>query len=106
MAKGTDIRRRKRSFSLLNFSTVIFLATGILYLSSALFLRSYNNYLSTRKQEISQEIAMLELQNDSIEVEIARLTSSDRVDYIAANNGMSRDSANVVTIQTSPENGD
>ncbi|MDO5109739.1 MAG: hypothetical protein Q4D59_07395 [Erysipelotrichaceae bacterium] len=48
---------------------------------------------------------MLELQNDAVEVEIAQLASADRVDYIAANNGLTRNSSNVISIMTG-ENGD
>lgn len=105
MAKGTKRRKLKRSVSLLNVSVILFGFSVLLYLTSALFLRSYNNSLSTRKQEISQEIAMLELQNDAVEVEIAQLASADRVDYIAANNGLTRNSSNVISIMTG-ENGD
>jgi cell division protein FtsL len=38
-------------------------------------------------------------------VEIARLASADRIDEIASNNGLTRNSANVISI-TNGENGD
>lgn len=105
MAKGTKNKKIKRSFALLNFAGALFCFSMLLYLTSALFLRSYNNSLSTRAQEISQEIAMLELQNDAVNVEIAQLSSADRIYEIAANNGLTRNSGNVISI-TNGENGD
>lgn len=97
MTKGTK-KKVKRSFALFNFSIVLFSFSVLLYLTSALFLRSYNNSISTRAQELSQEIATLELQNDAVEVEIAQLTSADRIDEIASNNGLTRNSGNVISI--------
>ena len=66
---------------------------------------SWKSIQSTRAQEISQEIAMLELQNDAVNVEIAQLSSADRIYEIAANNGLTRNSGNVISI-TNGENGD
>lgn len=106
MAKGTKKRKVKRSIALLNFSFVLLSFSVLLYLTSALFLRSYNNSLSSRAQEISQEIATLQRQNDAVEVEIAQLTSSGRIDEIAANNGLSRNAANVISITNGSENGE
>lgn len=97
MTKGTK-KKVKRSFALFNFSIVLFSFSVLLYLTSALFLRSYNNSISTRAQELSQEIATLELQNDAVEVEIAQLASADRIDEIASNNGLTRNSGNVISI--------
>ena len=105
MAKGTKRNKIKRSFALLNFSILLFGFSALMYLGGALFLRSYNNSLSTRAQEISQEIAALELQNDAVEVEIAQLTSADRIYEIAANNGLTRNSGNVISI-TKGDNGE
>ncbi|MBQ7992505.1 MAG: hypothetical protein IJM63_09655 [Solobacterium sp.] len=105
MAKGTKKRKIRRSVALLNLSVSMLILSSFLYLCSALFLRSYNNSLSTQAQEISRQIAVLELQNDAVSVEIAKLASADRVDEIAANNGLSRNSSNVISI-TNGENGD
>ena len=106
MAKGTKKRKAKRSIALLNFSIVLFGFSVLLYLTSALFLRSYNNSLSSKAQGLSQEIALLQRQNDAVQVEIAQLTSSGRIDEIAANNGLSRNAANVISITNGTENGD
>ena len=85
----------------------LFLFSALLFLASSLFLRSYNNELSSRKQRINSEIAVLETQNDAIEVEISRLVSAERVDEIAANNGMVRNQDAIITITSdSSEDGE
>ncbi len=91
-------RKKKKSLKTLTFSVTLFLFSALLYLASSLFLRSYNNELSSRKQQITSEIAVLETQNDAIEVEISRLASAERVDEIAANNGMTRNQDAIITI--------
>lgn len=92
-------KNKKRRVDLTRVSTTIFFTSLVLFLFSTLFLRSYNNSLSTQKQTIDQQIATIEVQNDAIQVEIQTLSSSDRVDEIAAGNGMSRNQNNVTTIQ-------
>ena len=51
-------------------------------------------------QETQKEISLLEMQNESINLEIARLASMDRVDEIASNNGLSRNTDNIIRIET------
>lgn len=92
-------KNKKRRVDLTRVSTTIFFTSLVSFLFSTLFLRSYNNSLSTQKQTIDQQIATIEVQNDAIQVEIQTLSSSDRVDEIAAGNGMSRNQNNVTTIQ-------
>lgn len=90
----------------MRFAVLLFFFSAILYLGSSLFLRSYNNSLSTKKQSIDSQIATIETQNDAVQVEIQTLSSSDRVDQIAANNGMSRNQSNVTTIEKSTADGE
>lgn len=99
-------KTKRKSLKLLNFTITLFLFSITLYLVSSLFLRSYNNSLSTQKQEILAEIKQIEIQNDALDVEIAQLTSTERVEAIAANNGLSRNQDNVVTIGTNSEDGE
>ena len=98
MAKIVKRKKGKKSLKTLKFSVTLFLFSALLYLASSLFLRSYNNELSSRKQQITSEIAVLETQNDAIEVEISQLASAERVDEIAANNGMTRNQDAIITI--------
>ncbi len=107
MAKIVKRKKGKKSLNTLTFSMTLFLFSALLFLASSLFLRSYNNELSSRKQRINSEIAVLETQNDAIEVEISRLVSAERVDEIAANNGMVRNQDAIITITSdSSEDGE
>ncbi|MCR5795792.1 MAG: hypothetical protein K6G61_10670 [Solobacterium sp.] len=91
-------RKKRRVLKLQNLAFFMVLVSTLTFLFSSLFLRSYNNSLSTRKQELEAEIASIELQNDALNVEISQLTSTERVDEIAANSGLTRDQNNIITI--------
>ena len=107
MAQIVQRKKGKKKLNLLSFAVLLFGFSAFLYLGSSLFLRSYNNELSSRKQQINSEIAVLETQNDAIEVEISQLASAERVDEIAANNGMTRNQDAIVTITSdSSEDGE
>ena len=99
-------KKKRKSLKLLNFSLVLFLFSVTLYLASSLFLRSYNNSLSTKSQEILAEIKQIEIQNDAIKVEIANLESTERIEAIAANNGLTRNQDNVVMVSAEIEDGE
>ncbi|MBR4162127.1 MAG: hypothetical protein IKR11_01315 [Solobacterium sp.] len=99
-------KTKRKSLKLLNFTLVLFLFSSTLYLASSLFLRSYNNSLSTQSQEILAEIKQIEIQNDAIEVEIANLESTERIEAIAANNGLTRNQDNVVMVSADIEDGE
>ena len=107
MAQIVQRKKKRKKLDLLTFTVVLFFFSMVLYLGSSLFLRSYNNELSSRKQQINSEIAVLETQNDAIEVEISQLASAERVDEIAANNGMTRNQDAIITITSdSSEDGE
>ena len=98
--------KRKKKIVLTKFAVTLFIFSSLLYLSSALFLRTYNNGLSSKKQAIESEIAKLETQNDAIKVVIQTLSTRDRVDYIAEENGLELDQGNIITITaTTTKNG-
>ena len=92
------VRRRKRRFGLSRFATTFLLISAIAYVASALFLLSYNNNLSTKKQQIDAQIAQLQVQNDAVAVEVNTLNNRDRVNAIAGDDGLSMDQSNIVTI--------
>ncbi len=91
-------RKKKKSLKFLSFSLALLLFSAVCYLSSSLFLRSYNNSLSTQKQSIDAEIAVLETENESITVEIQTLSARERVNTIASDSGLSLNQDNIVTI--------
>lgn len=82
----------------LTFTFSLVLISGILYFISSLGLRAYNNSLSIQKQELQNNIAAMETQNNSLQTEIRQLASSDRVNAVAANNGMSYNMNSITTV--------
>ncbi len=98
MAKIVRRKRKTRRIKLHGFTVILFFISATLYLLSSLFLRSYNNNLSTMAQEINEQIAVIELQNDAIRVEINQLASSDRIDQIASANGLNNNQDSIITI--------
>lgn len=106
MARIVKKKKQKKHFNFLRFAALLFLFSGILYLGSSLFLRSYNNALSTKAQAIDSQIATIETQNDAVKVDIQTLSSSDRVDQIAANSGMSHNQNSIVTVTDGSADGE
>lgn len=101
--KTRKTARRRRKLNLFNFSMVLLVAAGLAYLCSSLFLRSYNNELSTRIQQRNSETAVLQTQNDAVAVDIQTLEKKERVDQIASSDGMTSDSNSVITISASTD---
>ncbi len=100
-------KRNKRSNALLTFSVIIFMFSGLCYLGSSLFLRSYNNSLSTQKQDVLREITALQTQNDTMSKDIDVLQTSNRVYEEAGTVGLSLNLDNVITITAeTPDSGD
>ena len=97
MAENTK-RRKKRKLRLGYFTGILFMISTILYLMSTLFLRTYNNSLSSQKQEIEAKIAELQVANDAVAVEVNTLNNRERVNSIAADKGLSLDQDNIITI--------
>ncbi len=99
-------KRKKKSLKLVNFTFFCFMVSVICYLVSALFLRSFNNSLSTQCQELETEISTLETQNEAVAVEVNTLNSKDRVSSIAEEDGLSLNQDNIVTITKQGDSGD
>lgn len=88
------VRRLKSSF----FALIIFIFSFILYLTSALFLRTYNVSLSRQLQTCNAEIETYTRSNAAISIEIQQLSTMDRVMAIADEENMTQSPDNVVTI--------
>ena len=97
MAKAVK-QKKKKKLKLLNFSVVFFMLSAILYLGSTLFLRTYNNSLSSKKQEIEAKITELQIANDAVAVEVNTLNNRERVNSIAMDKGLSLEQNNIITI--------
>ena len=92
---------KRRHLNILKLSVLLFVFSGFLFLMTSIFLRTYNNSLSTKAQSINSDIATLQTQNDALQVDIEKLSSSDRVEGIAASNGMTRNQDAIITITDS-----
>ena len=98
MAKIVKRKKQKKNTAFLNFSIWMFMISATLYLASSIFFRTYNNALSAQTQQMEADIVTLRTQNDALKVEILNLGSNNRVDEIAASNGLSKKQENIVTI--------
>lgn len=99
-------KKKKKSLKLVQFTVTFFAFSVFLYLASALFLRTYNNSLSAKKQVIEAQIADVQVQNDALRVVIQTLSTRDRVDNIADENGLRMDQDSIITITTASTDGE
>ncbi len=91
-------QKAKRKFRFQSISVNIVFAIAIAFLFAELFLRSVNNSLSARTQEIQTEITTLQTENDTVELDIQTLEKRDRITEAVASEGMTNDSDSVITI--------
>lgn len=94
----TKKKRKLKKFNLGKFTILFLFFSGLSFFTSSLFLRSYNNNLSSNVQKIQDEITTLTSQNKTMEVENSTLATRDRVDQIISDSGMSVNQDNVITI--------
>jgi cell division protein FtsL len=96
----TNRRNKKndREMKFLSFTCLFTLISVIVFFVGSLGLKAYNNSLSIKKQSMEEEILSTETQNDSLQVEIRQLASSDRVNQVAASNGMSYNQNSISTV--------
>jgi cell division protein FtsL len=106
MVRVVKKRKEKKRFNVMGAAVILFMFSACAYLASSLFLRSYNNSLSTAAQSLDVQIADIETKNNAVQAEIQTLSSSDRVGQIAASDGMSRNQSNVVTITSDNADGE
>ncbi|MCI6271561.1 MAG: hypothetical protein MR601_01295 [Erysipelotrichaceae bacterium] len=90
--------KKKKTLKFQNFSFFFTFVSGFMYLISSLFLRSYNNSLSLKKQSIISQINTIEVENEAINIAIQNLSTRDRVVAIANENGLNLDQNNIITI--------
>jgi len=76
----------------------IFMIAVILQLASAIFLRSYQTTLSVQIQKTERKVAQLSVENESLNVDIQRLSNYNRIVTMASELGYSAENQNVITI--------
>ncbi|MGB7593973.1 MAG: hypothetical protein WBL80_00230 [Erysipelotrichaceae bacterium] len=100
MAKKVKRIRSKR-FSITRTIRTLFLASFVLFVASALFLRSYNVGLSVAKQKVDKQILTVTKQNQTLASDIQVLSAYTRVAAIAEQEGLSLIQNNIVTVEKS-----
>ena len=104
MAKIVRKKKKvKRTVNLLGVAVTMFFISSFLFLTSSLFLRSYNNSLTAQVQELQTKTAGLETQSEALKFEIQTLSTRERVDEMAANSGLSNQQENIITISNDTE---
>jgi|LAHS01.1.fsa_nt_gb cell division protein FtsL len=98
MRKQNSRKKSDREMKFFSFTCFFTLISVIVFFVGSLGLKTYNNSLSIQKQEMETQIASTETQNDSLQVEIRQLASADRVNEVAASNGMSYNQNNISTV--------
>lgn len=93
-------KRKKQRLNLSNLSRFVFALGVVLYLLSAIFLRTYNVHLAVEKQDIQSRIAQLTRDNENLVADIQSLSSKERVMSIAFENGMTVNQNNIVLINS------
>lgn len=78
-------QRRLRIGSLVN---AIITLSFVLFLGTTIFLRSYNLQLTKEVQTIQENTTQLQLQNDNLEKDIAKLQDRERIVSIAKQAGL------------------
>lgn len=95
----TQVKTNKRKLKLTGVIFVVFIVAFIGYLSSCIFLKSYNVSLSMSKANLEQEIADTKVSLLNLNLEIKELEDYDRVMGLLGDNGMSVNNSNIFTIE-------
>lgn len=92
------IRKQKRRMKFEGFALLflVFALTAALF--STLFIRTINNSLIMKIEDIEKETASLITENDKLNLEIQNLISKDRVYDIATNGGLEQNQDNVINV--------
>lgn len=92
---------RKRKIKRLKPTAIalfLFMISFGFYLTTAIFVRSYNVSLSQKTQMCNASIETFKTQNSSLSVEIQELSAYDRVVAIANDDNMTLNQDNIVAL--------
>lgn len=94
----TKIIKRTRKIRLFRLSFTLFLFFGLLYLGSATLLKSYNVTLSADQQRLENEIQLLSEKKETLQLQVNELGSRQRIMAIAAEEGLTKNQDNIVSV--------
>ncbi len=97
MAKIIKKRRIKR-IKTEGIAVIVFAIALTASLFSSLFLRTINNSLVMKIEDINRETTALKTENNKLNLEIQNLISKDRVYEIATEAGLSQNQNNVINV--------
>lgn len=97
MAKKIKVIRR-RKFSITKTIRNLFILSAVLFVTSALFLRTYNVNLSVAVQKTQKKIIEVQKTNQTLASDIQELSAYTRVAAIAEQDGLSLIQGNIVTV--------
>lgn len=99
-------KRRRIRFTLTSIATWLFFFSVTAFFGAKLFLHTANNNLSSRIQTIESQTTEMTVQNDAVRIEIQTLSTRERVDGFAKDNGMSINQDSIITITASAVDGE
>ncbi len=99
MAKKIKVIRR-RKFSITKTIRNLFILSAVLFVTSALFLRTYNVNLSVAMQKTQKKIIEVQKTNQTLASDIQELSAYTRVAAIAEQDGLTLIQGNIVTVVT------
>lgn len=76
----------------------LFMISIALQLTSAIILRSYQTNLSVQIQRTERKVAQLQVENESLNVDIQRLSNYNRIVTMASEHGYTAENQNVITV--------
>jgi len=97
MAKKIKVIRR-RKFSITKTIRNLFILSAVLFVTSALFLRTYNVNLSVAVQKTQKKIIEVQKTNQTLASDIQELSAYTRVAAIAEQDGLTLIQGNIVTV--------
>ncbi|MHC1736285.1 MAG: hypothetical protein AB9921_11505 [Erysipelotrichaceae bacterium] len=97
MAKKIKVIRR-RKFSITKTIRNLFILSAVLFVTTALFLRTYNVNLSVAVQKTQKKIIEVQKTNQTLASDIQELSAYTRVAAIAEQDGLTLIQGNIVTV--------
>lgn len=98
MAKIVKKKKKTRRLSLFGFSIVFLMFSLFSLLLCSLFVNTTNTNLTIKIQKMQEEIAAIEDENKTINIEIQSLENKERVYVIAEASNMNLDQSNIISV--------
>ena len=92
------VKKKRRRLSLNGFAIILFTFALFAWLASSLLVNTLNTRLTMKIQTMSEELAMLKNENQSLNYEIQTLENKDRVSEVAQAANMDQISENIISV--------